>query len=281
MDINSKYIPSSDVVFGLIFQDPELYKILLKALFGEDFVLLENPRTQALNQSDVLLNKVWFDTMVLTNKGYYSVDMQRTYNAKQIENRTIYYACRLLGHQKVDHMEYEKLQPVCVTFIMQKQEGSNANGVRFAELCYSDTKEPYGNLMKIAMIFVPTILEKSEPNSDLYILADFFAIETQEEGDKFEADYGKTKLGVRLMSDYARSICDIDYLNLLEQENAYYIRKKYEDIKENYKEDMEKSREEGVFSSAKKFLDTGADINFVSNTLNIPIDKLKEYINNV
>jgi predicted transposase/invertase (TIGR01784 family) len=276
MHIDLKYIPSSDVVFGLIFQDPELYKILLKALFGEDFELLENPRTQAVQQPDALLNKVWFDTMVLTNKGYYSVDMQRTYTAKQIENRTIYYACRLLGHQKVDHMEYETLQPVCVTFIMQKQEGSNANGVRFAELCYSDTKEPYGNLMKIAMIFVPTILEKREPNSDLYILADFFAIETPEEGDKFEADYGKTKLGGRLMSDYARSICDIDYLNLLEQESAYYIKK-------NYKEDVKKSREEGVeegtFLSAKKFLDTGADINYVSNTLNIPIDKLKEYLN--
>jgi predicted transposase/invertase (TIGR01784 family) len=241
MKINPIYIPANDRVFGIMFEDSDLYKALIVALFGEDVTLLEKPHSQVHHQTDVLLNKVWFDTMVLTNKGYYSIDMQRkTPIQKRLENRIVYYASRLIGHQDVKQMQYEDLQPVVVSFVMQEAETETSDGIRFASLHWDDTNEHFGDLMKIAIVYVPTVLKKGKPNSDLYLFADFFAIETPEQAEKFENDFGKTELGVKLMTEYAKSIQDVDYLNSLAK-NPYYSEKEIEQMRSD---DVEKAKRE-------------------------------------
>jgi predicted transposase/invertase (TIGR01784 family) len=241
MKIDKIYIPANDRVFGIMFEDGELYKALIKALFNEEITLLEKPRSQAHNQNDVLVSKVWFDTLVLTNKGYYSIDMQRkTPVEKRLENRIVYYTSRLIGHQDVKKMKYETLKPVVVSFVMQEAKSKNSDGIRYVSLHWDDTNENFSDLMKIAVVYVPTVLKKFSPDSDLYIFADFFAIETPEQADKFENDFGKTELGVKLMSEYARSICDMDYLNSLAK-SPYYSEKEIEEMRN---EDIAKARAE-------------------------------------
>jgi predicted transposase/invertase (TIGR01784 family) len=251
MKIHPIYVPANDRVFGVMFEDSDLYKALIVALFGEDITLLEKPHSQVQNKPDALLNTVWFDTMVLTNKGYYSIDMQRkTPIQKRLENRIVYYASRLIGHQEVEKMQYEDLQPVVVSFVMQEAETETSDGIRFASLHWNDTNEKFGDLMKIAIVYVPTVLKKGKPNSDLYLFADFFAIETPEQADKFENDFGKTELGVKLMSEYAKSIRDVEYLDSLAKK-PYYSEKEIEQMRND---DVAKATNATKFSIAKEML---------------------------
>jgi predicted transposase/invertase (TIGR01784 family) len=256
-----------------MFEDSELYTILLQAIFNEKITLLEKPLSQAQNQVDALLNTVRFDTMVLTDKGYYSVDMQRsTGYIRRLENRTVYYACRLIAQQQVTDMIYEKLQPAVVSFVMEKDKNKNSDGVEYISLQREKTGEPFSNLMRIAMVYVPTVLEKHKDNSDLYIFADFFAIETKEQADKFEQDFENTVLGRKLMSSYAMSIRDTEYLKSLEKMD-YYQSKNYDEMMKN---NIGFVTEQNTIQTAKNFLKMGLTVQQVAQGTGLSIEQVSK-----
>jgi hypothetical protein len=136
MNIDMKYLPGNDRVFGVMFSDKELYKALLKAIFNKDFELLENtPVTQAQKTEDARRNLIKLDTFAITDNGIFSIDMQKKDNIKnRILARSMYYTCRLISTQPVEDMKYEKLQPVAVVFVMQEAKNPKSNGIRYASM---------------------------------------------------------------------------------------------------------------------------------------------------
>jgi hypothetical protein len=164
---------------------------------------------------------------------------------------------------------------------MQEDEDAKSDGIRYISLFWEDTREPFGNLMRIAMVYVPTVLKNFDSNSEIYVFADFFAIKTPEQADKFERDFGKTQLGERLMKDYARSICDVDYLKEIEK-SEHYVAKEYEELLKEEREILKEERqehEEFRTMTARSLYEMEMPIDKISKVTKFSVEELKQILN--
>jgi predicted transposase/invertase (TIGR01784 family) len=83
------------------------------------------------------------------------------------------------------------------------------------------------------------------------------------------------------MSDYALSLCDMDYLNSL-PDNDFGL--SIEEMKKNIQEAYQEGYQEGIqignkIRIAKNALNVGISLEIISQAVNIPLDELKEYLN--
>ena len=91
--ITTKTRPSNDVVFGLVFEDMQIFKTVIKCVLGEEIDDSSYVVSQKENSMDsAIYNKIRFDVYAEGDK-IYTVDMQNGYpihvqntNCKRIMN---------------------------------------------------------------------------------------------------------------------------------------------------------------------------------------------------
>jgi predicted transposase/invertase (TIGR01784 family) len=226
--VNKKFIPCHDVVFSMMFEDSDLFKQLVKAVTGKEVELIDTPFSQISKRETVTLSSVRFDLFAKTEHGMFSVDMQRSYGTDLI-NRIVFYACRLISTQNVVDMKYSELQPINVSFIMAEKPSDSKEPIRYIKTVYTDTGEPFSDLLNVALVYVPSILKTADSDSDIRIFAEFFSIKNNDDAEKFEIKYQNSTLGDKLMREYSKISFNEDALRVFAND-PYYTDKDYERI---------------------------------------------------
>jgi hypothetical protein len=180
-----------------------LFKRLVKAVTGNEIELIDAPFSQISKRETVTLSSIRFDLFARTTHGMFSVDMQRTYG-EDLLNRIIYYACRMISTQDVVDMQYSEVRLANVSFIMAEKPSGAKNAVRYVKASYTDTGEPFSELLNIALVYIPTVLKTAEEFSDLRIFAEFFSVKNDSDWEKFENKYKDNELGDKLMKEYSK-----------------------------------------------------------------------------
>ena len=111
--------PSNYVVFGLIFEDRQIFKETVKCILGDEINDETCVISEKENRMGSIYNKIRFDIYAESEK-IYGLDMQTGYAGEMTHNRLVYYACRAVGGQEVRNFEYGKLKMCVVTFIFEK-----------------------------------------------------------------------------------------------------------------------------------------------------------------
>ena len=120
--------PSNDVVFGLVFEDIQIFKTVIKCILGEEI----DDSSYVVSQKENLMgssvyNKIRFDVYAEGDK-IYTVDMQNGYPQELIRKRLIYYACRAVGGQRVKKGRYDELKTVLPQErVKEKKENTGEN----------------------------------------------------------------------------------------------------------------------------------------------------------
>jgi predicted transposase/invertase (TIGR01784 family) len=249
---HQRYSPSKDVVFAVIFGQRELFCKLAKAVTGDEVKLDNDPHTQAtLNEGDVLLNQIRFDTFALAqNKKFYSLDMQRSYKRARQERRTIYYACRAVSRQPVEKMAYEDVKPVHISFILTSHKDTKP--IRHIKLCDVDTKEVFDELLTMTQVYVPTVLKIIDKKSDLYIFAKFFKINNKRKANEFAENYSDNELGKELIQMYNNAVANVATLQEMERLPYFVERLSEAEIEEIKEKAKEKFFQEGLQEGSKE-----------------------------
>jgi hypothetical protein len=221
------YRPCNDVVFAIMFAKKPLFVRLCSAVYGRPVTIVGKPRSQAMmRENDVLLNSILFDILAIANtRQIFTLDMQRRYFKGKQERRGVYYACRGISTQSVAKMEYEKLRPVHIAFILADQEDA-VNGVRKVGLCYLDTGEPYDDLIELVLVYVPTIANDADApkDNDLYVFSRFFAVGSPEEAADYAKDFETNKLAKELIQMYNSIVANHQNLKTIEN-SPYYTQR--------------------------------------------------------
>lgn len=116
-NIKYKKLPiTHDFMFGKIFSDPELCKILIEIIFGvkvDEIVYIESQVTI----SDLEKAKdVKLDILVKIGDTYYNIEMQND-NKDNLINRSIYYRHMIIKHALEHGHSYDELPKINIVFI--------------------------------------------------------------------------------------------------------------------------------------------------------------------
>jgi hypothetical protein len=226
--IKTPFIPCHDVVFSMMFEDSDLFKLLTKAVTGIDIELIDEPFSQVSKREAVTLSSIRFDLFAKTTQGIFSIDMQRKLEDGLV-NRIVFYACRMISTQDVAKMHYTNVLPANVSFIMAEKPSDCKNAVRYVKTAYTDTGETFSDLLNIALVYVPTVLKTADEFSDIRIFSEFFSIRESADAETFENKYKNNDLGVKLMNRYATVSFNEEALKAFAKE-TYYTEKDYERI---------------------------------------------------
>jgi hypothetical protein len=242
----------------MMFEDSELFKQLAKAVTGKDIELIDAPFSQISKREAVTLSSIRFDLFAKTTQGVFSIDMQRS-NSKDLLNRIIFYACRMISSQDVIQMRYSDVLPVNVSFIMSEKPSDSKNAIRYVKTTYTDTGETFSELLNIALVYVPTVLKTVEPNSAIRIFSEFFSIQNNFEAEIFENRYKDNDLGVKLMDKYRTITFNEEALKAFAKE-PYFTEKDY------IERDKERIRELAPMVPLEK----------LASVFNIPLNEVRK-----
>jgi predicted transposase/invertase (TIGR01784 family) len=218
--IKGRFIPCHDVVFSLMFEDSELFTRLIKAVTGKEIELLDKPFSQISKRENVSLASIRIDLFANTTSGVFSVDMQRRID-ENLADRILCYACRMISVQKVEDMQYSDLEPVSVSFIMTDKTNDSENAIRYVKAAYTDTGEPFSELINIALVYVNKVRVTEDTDSELRIFAEFFSINDDSDWETFEKTYKDTDLGGKLMRKYSKVTLNEEALRAFANEPYY------------------------------------------------------------
>ena len=240
--LDSDMLPANDLIFCEMFENPELFKNIIRAVVGksENVELKEPPLSQVAYKNPKLsaekkarLGTVRVDVQAEGVHKLYSLDLQQKYNETIILKRVIFYSFRMYTSQTVENMRYDCLKPACVTFIMTESQGTDKRYDKHRlTLIDETTGRKYFDILDSYLIFVPDIIKnKKNKDDDLYVFSSFFAITIQAEADKFYRDYGANLLGRELIRLYENAVQDKKRLLDLRNYNYYFTEKEYERVK--------------------------------------------------
>ena len=267
MGFQSKYLPKSDVVFTVMFLNRELCEKTLEAIIGEHIELVDIVAEYKNDLHKAALNSIYFDIKTRAVDGrIVTLDLQRVYSKERITSRTVYYACREVAAQKVEHSAYEDLKSVVVTFILTEAPLKHTKFNRKIKLIDETTKEVYSDLMTIHEVNIRHI--SKQHSQELQILRSFFEIETETQYQKFISSYGQTALGKLLLQEYEAAVSNSDVLDDLSKEDKYMLHLTEEErLLEQRKGEQrgkEEGREEERIKMIKNLFDEGMGLTFIS-----------------
>ena len=203
--------------------------------------------------------------------------MQRSYKEAWLERRTVYYVCRAISTQKVEHMHYEDLNPVNIAFILTGDK--NNEPLRIVKLCDIDTFEVFDDLIDITLVYIPAVIRSWDKKSDLYLFARFFAISSQDEADKFANEFEMTDIGKELIIVYNHAVADANHLAQIE-DSPYFMGRLTE---AQLEEERSKAKKQGVLEgelkkaieAARKMLSDGLTPEIILKYLDLDIDTIQ------
>ena len=235
--LNSKFLPRNDVIFSIMFADKELFSQLLTSVIGEPVDPIEVISQANITKENTEHNNIRLDTYAVEASGRsLSADMQNTYSQQYIENRTVYYACRLIARQKVENLQYENLKQVAVSFILTSKKNKQAP-VEIVRMYRENDKEHiYSGLITIYNVFIPSVVraEDNTVSESLKIFAHFFSINTQDDLNNFVQTYKNYPLASLLMLRYSEAVNRMDLDQIIGKE--YFTMKSAEALKMEYLE---------------------------------------------
>jgi hypothetical protein len=218
------YRPCHDVVFSIMFADKALFVRLCSSVYGQPVAIVGEPHSQAvMRENDVLLNSIRFDILAIADENQiFTLDMQRRYTQGRQERRGVYYMCRSVSTQKVIKMEYEKLHPVHIAFILTEYPNAQS-GIRKVGLCYLDTGELYDDLIELVLVYVPEVIKDPQKNGvskndDLYVFTRFFAVSSPKKAAAYAAEFKTNNLARELIRVYNLTVANPQNLQAIENE---------------------------------------------------------------
>ena len=235
--LNSRFLPKNDVIFSIMFADKDLFSQLLTSVIGEPVNPIEVISQANITKENTEHNNIRLDTYAVEPSGRsLSADMQNTYSQQYIENRTVYYACRLIARQKVENLQYETLKQVAVSFILTSKRNKQAP-VEIVRMYRENDKEHiYSGLITIYNVFIPSVVQAEDNtiSESLRIFAHFFSITTQDDLNNFVQTYKDYPLTSLLMLKYSEAINRNDLDQIIGKE--YFTMKSAEALKMEYLE---------------------------------------------
>jgi predicted transposase/invertase (TIGR01784 family) len=186
-------------------------------------------------------------------------------------NRVLYYLCRAVSTQKIVKMNYQKLCPVVVSFILSEHKSS----FPVEELViYNKTRnEVQGNLITAKLVNVPAVVKNgSGVDVDLVVFGAFFSVSSQSEADTFVKSYGDTALGKELIIMYNQSTINVLDLENIGEQSYFVTRLSEEEIEEEREEAMQTGKQKGMLEAAKNFLKIGVSPEQVAQCTNLPLE---------
>lgn len=240
---SEKYPPRHDLIFSIMFEDKSLFTQLLKSVTGHTIETEEVISQASLTPDNVNESYIRFDTYAKDKDGtIYSMDLQNTYAEELITNRTIYYACKAVSGQKVIKGDYKKLNKVVVSFIMTKKKKDKS--VEIISL-YDQNNKKYSDLLTLYNVYVPSVIDDSEPDDDLKVFSEFFAVKSYENMNNFYKNNKDSTLANELVVSYNKAI---GYDDLDERAGKEYFSMKIteQDIAEAKIEYEAKGMEKGI-----------------------------------
>jgi len=260
-------------VFGLIFEDKEIFKTTVECVLGEEI----NETSYVVSQKEnrmggSIYNKVRFDVYAESDK-IYSFDMQNGYTSEMIHNRLVYYACRAVGGQEVKNFEYGRLKMCVVTFIFERNSrGSNQFLTRYYMASDIDGKTvKYSDLLNVVELNLGYY--EGTDNADLNVLCEFLRIQNNEQLRNFHKTHGSGGFGAVLYDKYMKVVADKDRIERVANMGLYQDKYQSKYLSENdIKFFWEKSKEEIVINALKE----GLSLELLEKLTGLNLEKLRE-----
>ena len=219
--ITSKNQPSNDIVFGLVFEDMQIFKTTIKCILGEEIDETSYVVSQKENSmGSSIYNKIRFDVYAEGDR-IYTVDMQRGYPQELIRKRLVYYACRAVGGQRVRKGRYDELKTCVISFIFE----TSSYGSKQFMTEYYIASDAGGKIRKYSDLL--TIIElnlkyyESTDDENLNILCEFLKIKNNKGLDKFVENHGGSEFGSILYERYIKVILDKDLMEKVSKMELY------------------------------------------------------------
>lgn len=213
--------PSNAVVFGLIFEDRQIFKETVKCVLGDEI----NEETYVVSEKEnrmgnSIYNKIRFDVYGESDK-IYSFDMQTGYTSAMINNRLVYYACRAVGGQEVKKFEYGKLKMCVVTFIFEKNSyKSNQFLTRYYMASEVGGKiVKYSDLLNIVELNLGCY--KGTDNENLNTLCEFLKIQNNDDLRGFYENHIGSEFGEELYNKYLKVVANKDRIERVADMQLY------------------------------------------------------------
>jgi len=265
--------PSNYVIFGLVFEDRQIFKETVKCILGDEL----NDKTYAVSEKEdkmgsPVYNRIRFDVYAEDDK-IYSLDMQNGYVGEMIRNRLVYYSCRAIGRQDVKNFEYDKLKNCVVTFIFEKHSYKSKRFMTNIYMAYEDNgkMEKYSDLLNVVEVNLGRY-EKTD-NIELNILCEFLRIQKNDHLDQFNKNHSGNEFGKMLYDKYMKVAFDKERIERVSNMQLYQAKTQVKYLSENdVKFIWEQSREEII----KEMLIYGDTIEKISKIMHMPEEKIRE-----
>jgi len=224
--------PSNFIVFGLIFEDKQIFKETVKCILGDEINEETYVVSEKENRMNSIYNKIRFDVYAEGDK-IYSLDMQTGYTSEMIQNRLVYYACRAIGGQKVKNFEYGRLKMCVVTFIFEK---NSYKSNQFLTKHYIAT-EIDGKIVKYSDLL--NIVELNlgyytgTENENLNILCEFLRIQNNNDLKNFYKNHNGSEFGGELYDKYLKVVINKDNIERVANMQLYQEKHQYRYLSEN------------------------------------------------
>ncbi|MDR1765787.1 MAG: hypothetical protein LBR77_06820 [Lachnospiraceae bacterium] len=270
-----KHQPGKDAVFCEVMLDGWLYERTFYAVTGKHYEIVGKPLSQTVVKQpgreltpaeSHLLNSVRLDTIASTVDAYLAADMQNEYIRALVINRAIFYGFRVSAYQPIPKpMRYDLLKPTIISFIVNDESQSESETIPII-LANGNDGTKISDLLSVHIIFTAGIVGKGDrSNPDLYTLARFFEIQTQEQAERFEEEFGETELGGRLIMAYNQATANpwvledlgnIPYFTeKLTEEQLYAFKEEWK--QEGIAEGIAEGRAEGIAEGMAKGMAKG------------------------
>jgi predicted transposase/invertase (TIGR01784 family) len=219
--ITKKNRPSNDIVFGLVFEDMQIFKTTIKCVLGEEIdetSYVVSQKENAMGSS--IYNKIRFDIYAEGSK-IYTIDMQNGYPGELIRKRLVYYACRAVGGQKVKQGRYDKLKTCVISFIFEKSSYASRRFMTEYYIASDDggKTRKYSDLLTIVELNLRYYRGTDDEN--LNILCEFLRVKSNDELDKFCGRHQNSEFGAMLYGQYIKVITDTEKMEEVEKMDLY------------------------------------------------------------
>ena len=275
--VHSDNRPSNFVIFGLVFEDRQIFKETVKCVLGDEL----NDKTYAVSEKEdkmgsPIYNRIRFDVYAEDDK-IYGLDMQNGYVGEMIRNRLVYYSCRAIGGQDVKNFEYDKLKNSVVTFIFEKHSYKSKRFMTNAYMAYdNDGKmEKYSDLINVVEVNLGRY--KKTDKVELNILCEFLRIQNNGHLEQFHKNHGSSEFGKMLYDKYMKVAFDKERIERVGNMQLYQAKTQVKYLSENdIKFLWEEWNEERSGEIIKEMLIYGDSIEKISKITHMPEEKIRE-----
>jgi len=219
--ITSKNQPSNDIVFGLVFENMQIFKTTIKCILDEEIDETSYVVSQKENSmGSSIYNKIRFDVYAEGSK-IYTVDMQNGYPKELIRKRLVYYACRAVGGQRVKTGRYDKLKTCVISFIFETNSYDNRHFMTEYYIASDDKGKirKYSDLLTIVELNLKYY--KSTNDDNLNMLCEFLRVKNNKDLNEFYEKHGDSEFGAMLYEQYIKVISDEERMEEVGKMNLY------------------------------------------------------------